>query len=172
MTSRPFGRAVLLLALAAAIAVAAAAATVPPLKPPQRETTERIQTGKGTVTVTYRPTVTARDLGCKPYRGAAVESYYYQVRDKRGWPADLVAGTEIVTPDPLYRIRDYYLKALPGARARAVGNDKVGRYIITWDKGNEAIVIEATRPAGKSSTIKMRRVIQSGLRFDPKPAPE
>jgi len=164
-------RRALILGLAVAAAATSAQATVPALRPPQREVTERVQTDKGTVTVTYRPTASARDLGCKPYPGKVTESYFYQVRDPRGRPADLVAGTEIATPDPLYRIRDYYLKALPGARARAVGNAKVGKYIITWDKGNEAIVIEASRPAGKSSTITMRRVIQSNLKLNPKPAP-
>ncbi|MCJ7619212.1 MAG: hypothetical protein MUP64_03205 [Anaerolineae bacterium] len=157
-------RALLLLALAVAAAVPAVAATIALHKPPQQEMTEQIATDKGKMTLVYRPSVSPRDLGCKAYRGTTVESYYYQVRDAKGRQRQLVAGTEITTPDPLGRVRDYYLKALRGAKARAVGDARVGRYLITRDRGNEAIVIEATRPAGKPTTVKMRRVIQAAPR--------
>ena len=151
---------------------AAPAAAIPALKPPQREMTERVSTDKGPVTVIYRPQASARELGCKPYRGTISESYFYQVRDPKGKPAHVVAGARIETPDHLWRIRDYYLKALPGAQARAAGNAKLGKYMITRDKGDEAIVIEATRAAGASrSTIRVRRVIEGKLRVNPGPTP-
>ena len=152
---------VLPIALAAVVAAPVLAATISVLRPPQQEMTEKIATAKGTLTLTYRPSARTRDLGCRPSRGTTRESYSYEVRDAKGRPAQWLAGIEIETPDQLWRIRDYYLKALPGARARAAGNGKVGKYVITRDQGDEAIVIEATRPTGKPSTIKMRRVIQA-----------
>ena len=91
--------------------------------------------------------------------------------DPRGRPSHRVVGMTIVVADPLSRIKAYFLKALPGAKARAVGDRKVGKYIITRDKGSEAIVIEVTRPAGKSSTIAIRRVIQGKLDVTPEPTP-
>jgi hypothetical protein len=164
-------RALIIGLAAAALAAPALAATISLLKPPQEAQTERIHTDKGTVTVIYRPTVSDRELGFKRYRGAVTEQYLYEVRDPRGRPSHRVAGMEVVVADPLSRIKAYFLKALPGAKARAVGDRKVGKYIITRDKGDEAIVIEAVRPAGKSSTIRMRRVIQGKLDVTPGPTP-
>jgi hypothetical protein len=166
------GRALIVGLLVAVAAVPAMAAAVSVLKPPQEKQTERIYTKKGHVTVIYSPTASDRDLGFKPYRGKVTEAYSYQVLDPKGKPSHLVAGMEIVVADPLSRIRAYFLKTLPGAKARAAGDRKVGKYIITRDKGNEAIVIEAVRPAGKSSTIRIRRVIQRTLDAIPEATPQ
>jgi len=167
------GRALVAVLLVVALAAPAIAAAIAVLKPPQQTQVERIRTDQGQVTIIYRPTVSTRELGCKPYRGTVIERYYYRVMTPEQRPSHLVAGMEVVTSDSLGRIKAYFLKALPGAKARAVGNRKVGRYIITRDKGNEAIVIEAQRPAaGKQSTVKMRRVVQGKLDLTPTPTPQ
>jgi len=164
-------RTLLILALAAALAVPVVAATISVLRPPQNQVTERVTTDHGVVSVVYRPSATNRDFGFKVYGGTVTEGYFYQVREADNRLSHTVVGQETVADAPLSRIKAHFLKVLPGAQAKAVGNRKVGRYIITRDKGNEGILIDVSRPAGKSSTIKIRRVLQGKTKLTAKPTP-